>query len=100
MTKNPVINALAASGYIAVVAFGIFNAESYLGPVDTVIAPILFLSLFVFSAAVMGYLFLYQPLLLILGGEQEKGIALFLQTMAAFAVVTIVLMVVWSLLAR
>ncbi len=39
-----------------------------------------------FSAASMGYLFLYQPLQLYLEGEKKKSVDLFLKTLGVFAV--------------
>jgi len=86
MTRNPLVNALAAVGYIAAVASLIFYTST-LGklPIEnSVFMPIMVLSLFVFSAAVMGYLFLYQPILLILGNEKKEGTTLFLKTLLAF----------------
>jgi hypothetical protein len=62
--------------------FALFNFS--LPQVPEIFAGITMLSLFVFSAATMGYIFLYQPALLILGGEKKEGAKLFLQTVAAF----------------
>ena len=92
MTKNPLLNGLAAVAYIAGLMtlvfyeptlFGLFNLKLSLVP--EIFAGITMLSLFVFSAAVMGYIFLYQPILLILAGEKKEGTKLFLQTTGAFA---------------
>jgi hypothetical protein len=91
MTKNPFINALAAIAYIAGLMSLIFYSSTLLAPftlqlkqVPEVFAGITMLSLFVFSAATMGYFFLYNPILLILGGEKKEGTKLFLQTVGAF----------------
>jgi len=93
MTKNPLLNGLAAVAYIAglmtlifygPVLFGLLNLNLALVP--EIFAGITMVSLFVFSAAVMGYIFLYQPILLILAGEKKEGTKLFLQTAGAFAV--------------
>jgi len=93
MTRNPILNALAAIAYIALLVSLIFYGPALLAAfsfnlaqVPEIFAPITVLSLFVFSAALMGYLFLYQPLLLILAGEKKEGTKLFLQTVGAFGI--------------
>lgn len=92
MTKNPVINALAAILYIAGIASMIFYAEHFVGPAPkpSVIMPITFLSLFTFSAALMGYIFLYQPFQLYFEGKKKEAVNLFLKTVAAFGVITLI----------
>ena len=86
MTKNPIINALAAVLYISFVASIVFYVPNTFDQVHSIVVPIAFLSLFVFSAASMGYIFMYNPLQLILEGEKKKGIDLFIKTLGAFAV--------------
>lgn len=88
MTKNPFINAVAAAGYIAAVASFMFFGLAHSHPDNSVFAPIAFLSLLTLSAAIMGYIFLYQPLLLLLDGHKKIAINLFLQTVAVFAGIT------------
>ncbi len=92
MTKNPFINALSATAYIIIVA-SVMNlgTKNMKGP-DTVMAPIVFLSVFTLSAAVMGYLFLLQPLQLYLDGKKKAGVALFVQTLGSFALITVVIL--------
>lgn len=91
MTKNPFYNAILAIGYIALLVSGVFYGSEYLDGViqETIFLPMGFLATFVLSAALMGYLFFYQPILLILDGHREEGVALFLKTVGVFAVVTI-----------
>lgn len=89
MTKNPLINALTASLYIAVVASLMFYGTKELGPADNVLAPMAMISLFTLSAAVMGYLFLSRPLQLYLDGEKQGAVNFFLKTVGAFAIITI-----------
>jgi hypothetical protein len=95
MTRNPFINALAAIAYIAVVASLMFYTST-LGkmPIDnSVFMPIMVLSLFVFSAAAMGYIFLSQPIMLFLDGQKKEAVSLFLKTSFAFAGCALVLVV-------
>lgn len=90
MTKNPVINALTALGYISLVASVMFFGTKLAGskPDDSVLAPIAFISLFTLSAAVMGYIFLSNPLQLYLDGKKKEGINLFVKTLGIFGVIT------------
>ncbi len=85
MTQNPFINAFAASLYI----IGIVNFLFFLDPDHiegpTMFVPIIMLSLFTLSAAAMSYVFLFEPLKLILAGAHERGVHLFLQTLGVFA---------------
>lgn len=94
MSKNPFLNAGAATLYIIIVAT-VMNTASRYAPKDTpdtVMAPIAILSLFTLSAAVMGYLFVSEPLQMFLAGEKKKGVTLFLQTVAIFAVITLIVL--------
>ena len=95
MTTNPIQNALFAIAYIAVLVSGVFYGGDLLGDSlkETIFLPMGFLATFVLSAAVMGYLFLYTPLLLILDGKRQEGTQLFLKTVGAFAVATALLLI-------
>ena len=95
MTKNPLVNALAAALYIVLVGLVIvYGLSPDSQPTVTVIMPIAVISLFTLSAAVMGFLFVYSPLLLYLDGEQQKAVKLFLQTVAVFAGITVVILLI------
>jgi hypothetical protein len=95
MTKNPYLNALLAALYIVFIVVLI----TY-GPVlarqkpDTVLAPIAVLSLFVFSAAFMGYVFFFQPILMYIEGHKREAVKLFTKTLAIFAVITAIVVAV------
>lgn len=89
MTKNPILNAFAAVIYIILVVLVLQLAPDN-QPDAKLLAPIAALSLFVLSASVMGYIFLYQPLVMFLDGDRKGGVKLFLQTVLMFAGVTVV----------
>ncbi len=95
MTNNPFLNALAATSYITLVASIMFFSSSLGLKEPSIIIPITVLSLFVFSAAMMGFIFLYQPLQLLLEGKKQESVNLFLKTVAAFAGITITVLVAW-----
>lgn len=89
MTKNPLLNALGASAYIAlVVSIMTFVSETQSNQPDTVFAPMLFLSLLTLSVAVMAWAFFYQPAQLLLAGKKKEAGKLLMQTIGSFAVLT------------
>ena len=91
MAKNPILNALAAVLYITFVACVMFYGVEKKVPNNSILVPIAVLSLFTLSAAVMGYIFLYQPIQLYFDGKKKQAINLVLLTIAAFAVVTAII---------
>ncbi len=92
-SKKPLINSFYAEIYILVLAsvlhfFGKPNTP------DTFLDPVIFLSVFVLSAAIMGYLFIGEPLQLYLSGDKRQAVSFFLKTVASFAIITLVVMLV------
>lgn len=99
MSKNPIYNALAASGYIIVIVFTInfmsgFEENTGLGQY---MMPIMVLSLLTLSVAVMGYIFFLQPLRMYLDGKKEEAVKLFVKTIGAFAAITFLIVLIYSL---
>jgi len=94
MSKNPLVSALVALGYIVMVAGLMFYGSEWAEPEDTIIAPIAAMSIFTLSAAVMGYLFLYQPIQLYFANKKKESIELFLKTVLMFGGITILLVFV------
>lgn len=95
MTKNPYVNAFAAVLYIVVVATIMFYGPKYAhleNKPDTVLAPVTVISLFSFSAAMMGYIFLFNPVQLYLDGKKKQAVELFTKTLFTFGAVTLVLL--------
>ena len=94
MTKNPIINALSASAYIfLVVSVMTFVTQPLKSKPDTFFAPITALFVFTLSAAVMAYLFFYQPLMLFIDGKKKEAVNLFIKTVGIFAVITAVVLI-------
>ena len=93
MTKNPFVNAGAATAYIVLIACVMYYGTQYVRPGNSVMAPIAALSLFSLSAAVMGYIFLFQPLQLY--GKKKVAVNLFLQTVAVFAGITTLILILF-----
>ena len=94
MTKNPLLNALSATAYIALVATIMNYGRELNAPEEGVLVPLAILSLFVLSAALMGFIFFYQPAQLYLEGRQKEAVNLFLKTLGFFAGITLLLLIV------
>lgn len=94
MTKNPIINAVSALIYIIIVALVMSFVGKYANGQDNIITPIAVLSILTLSAAVMGYLFISQPLMMYLDGKKKDAVMLFLQTVGTFSVITAIILIV------
>lgn len=93
MTKNPFANAFAAVFYIVIVASVMFYGMKHTGPDNSILIPIAMLSLFTLSAAMMGYIFFYNPILMYLEGKKKDAVDLFLKTLTIFAGITLILFI-------
>lgn len=93
MSRNPIINALGAASYIAIIVSVInFISQTQRNKPDTVFAPVVFLSLLTLSVTVMAYLFFYQPLQLFIDGKKKEAVNLFIRTVGVFAIFTAVVL--------
>lgn len=88
MTKNPFINALTATIYIALVATFMFYGPRFADTKDTLLVPIAMISLLTFSAATMSFLFFYRPIQMYLDGNKKDATHFFLKTLGSFGVIT------------
>ena len=95
MTKNPLVNGLGASLYIFLLVGLMTWGEKVVPREDTWLAPVVGISLFTLSAAVMAYVFCYQPLTLYFDGKKKQAVQLFLKTVIVFATITIALVVLF-----
>ena len=94
MTHNPIKNAVLAAAYIVMLVLVVFNAQNLVGSVPMILAPMAMLSLFVISAAVMGYLFVFPAATLYLDGKKKEAVALFLKTVGVFALIVFAVFVI------
>jgi hypothetical protein len=88
MSKNPIINGLSASAYIILVALVMNFGTKIMPKTNSFLAPVAVISLFTLSAAVMGYIFGYQPAQLYFDGKKKLAVKLFLQTVIVFGFLT------------
>ena len=99
MSKNATLkagflNALIATAYIAVVALVITNGESLFGKNDSVLNGMLFLLLFVISAAVMGVTIFGRPIMWYLDGKKTEAILLVSYTLALLLIIAIIVFLI------
>lgn len=94
MTKNPIINGLSASIYIILVALVMnFIGKNASGINQSLLVPVAVISLFTLSAAIMGFLFGYQPGQLYFDKQKKEAVKLFLQTVAVFGAITVLVFI-------
>lgn len=95
--KNPYIKSIVAEIYIIIIV-SIINLFSKPNTPDTFFDSIAAISIFVLSAAIMGYLFLGEPIQLYLNGEKQKATSFFLKTVLGFAVITLAVVIILKVL--
>ena len=83
--KKPFLHALGAASYIFLIAFGVNITAGMKTQNGTFLVPMIMLSLFVLSAAVMGFLFLSEPFYLFMDNKKHEAIAFFGKTVGFFA---------------
>ncbi|MBP7741324.1 MAG: hypothetical protein KA104_01360 [Candidatus Pacebacteria bacterium] len=98
MKWNPLINAVLAVLYIGAVVLFMHYIESLRHDTpDTFLDGIGAISLFVFSAAVMAFLFFYQPTVRLIENKKSEAVSYFLKTLGIFGLVTLVILVLVSI---
>ena len=98
--KNPILHALVAGLYI-IALVGLGNYFGHMLKIkETIVIPMAMLSLFVLSAACMGFLFLGEPLQLYLNDKKQEALQFFIQTVGSFAIIVALLFAVVIYLGR
>src|SRR5437762_1657486 len=89
--KKPFIHALAAALYIVVIVFVVNMVTHALkSQNESILIPMTMLSLFVLSAAVMGFLFLSEPLYLLVENKKKEALVYFAKIVGFFACFVVV----------
>ncbi|MEK7508128.1 MAG: hypothetical protein AAB602_03550 [Patescibacteria group bacterium] len=90
--KIAFLNAMLTFLYVAVIATFMFYAPTLFGKErnDTVLVPIVMLSLLVFSAALTGALIFGRPALWYVDGKKKEAILLLAYTLGIFFIITII----------
>jgi hypothetical protein len=89
--KTAILNALFTTIYIiGVGGFLFYGTMIKLGRNNTFLTPIVFLMLFVCSAAITGYLIFGKPAQMYVDGKKKEAIALLTYTLLSFSVITFI----------
>lgn len=97
MNKHPIINGMVAFLYVIFVVAIMSLASEVMPEQDSYMAPVVVLSLFTLSAAVMAYLFGLQPISLYLDSKKKEAVNFFLHTVLTFGVLTVVIVILMFL---
>ena len=93
MKWNPYLNAFAAAAYIGLVVIFMHFIESLRHDTpDTLLDGMGAISLFVFSAAVMAFLFFYQPVVRLVERKNAEALSYFLKILATFGAILVVVL--------
>ena len=91
------LQALGVFAYVALIS-GVFSAGSHFqGKLDQFWGPVLFLLLFVLSAAITGSLVFGRSVLMYLNDAKKEAVKLTLFTMGWLAVMAVILLAVFAL---
>ena len=94
MRWNPYLHAVAATAYIGAIGSLIRYISSLKHDTpDTIITSMTALSMVVFSVAVMGFLFFYRPITLLIEQKKGESVIFFAKTLLTFGVITSLLIV-------
>jgi hypothetical protein len=98
--KTAFLNALTTAVYVTLVgAFMSWGGQVQLGRGNFFLIPVALLLLFVFSAALTGYLVFGKPVLWYLDGKKKEALELLFTTLGFFSVITtlaILLLVIFT----
>lgn len=95
LPKSPIINAVLASAYIIAVVMVInYAGNVFANTEDTIMAPIVMISLLTLSVAMMAAFFFLNPIQLYTAGKKKEAVAFFTQTLGTFAVLTLTALLV------
>jgi len=98
-SPSPYLSAVFAAAYIGAVATLMRWISSFRHDTpDTIVDSAAFLSLLVFSAAVMAFLFFYQPVVLLVEGKKEEALSYLISMLGTFGIVTLVALSLLTLL--
>jgi len=93
------LNSLGVAIYVFLVVLFLNNAENIFGPQDNkILAPMLFLLLFIFSALLTGFLVLGRPIMLYLNGLKKEGLKALLYTGNGLLLILIIVFIIFLII--
>jgi len=100
--KSAFINAILTASYIIIIASFMFSLQGDAPKADIVLIPVAMLMLFVFSAALTGFLVFGKPVMLYLDGKKKEAVSLISWTLGILFILVVivfaVLMIYFNLL--
>ena len=90
--KKPFLHALSAILYIVVIVLIVMMFDGRMPEEETILIPMTVLSLLVLSVAVMGFLFVYEPLRLFIENKRQEAVSFFGKTIGFFACFIVILL--------
>lgn len=101
LQKKGFINAILTALYvIAIASFMYYGSLIKLGRANIILVPITMLLLFVFSAALTGFLIFGKPAQLYVDGKKKEAISLLTYTLVSFFIVTFVFLLLLIVFTR
>ena len=96
--KRAFINSFGTAVYIILVATFIFSLQNLSIKEEKVIIPIGMLLLFVFSAAITGFLVFGKPIMLYIDGKKKEAVSLLGYTLAILFLITVLVFILLIIL--
>lgn len=96
--KKPFLHAFSAGVYIVLIV-SIINFFDGGTKEDTILAPIVMLSLLVLSVAFMAFVFFYEPIRMYGDGDKSGALEFFGKTLASFACLVVLfalILLIWT----
>jgi len=75
-----------------------FGNQGFLKEIETIFIPIIMLMLFVFSAALTGFLMLGKPIMWYFDGKKKEAWSLFFYTLGFFFIITLIILLIFILI--
>lgn len=89
--------ALGIGVYVFIIALIMRNGQVLFGKMDTLTGPIVFLLLFVVSAAITGSLILARPAMLYFDNRKSEAVHLFLYTLGWLVLMIVIILITLSM---
>ncbi len=89
--RQAIINALGTAVYvIAIASFMYFGSQGVFGENPSIFVPIVMLMLFVFSAALTGFLIFGKPIMWYLDNKKKEAMSLLIYTLGIFLIIILI----------
>lgn len=99
--KTAIVNSFATALYVvAVGVFMYYGSLVKLGRANVVLVPITLLLLFVFSAALTGFLIFGKPAQMYVDGKKKEALSLLTYTLVSFSIITFVFLALLIIFTR